>query len=262
MTIDFNDPEVKAALEAEATRIAQETVAQNYVPASEIEGLKNKNTELLGKLVKFKGVDEDDVAELARVKQAREHDEIVDMLLKGKTEEAKAKLTEGVVSPWKSKASELQQQFETAQNEIGNYKNQVSEYQEKVANMQKRQYLRELTGKDDSFKNDYFDDFYALNASKMDIDQETGNVYALDASGNAILDTEGNRVKYSDHYDKQKVSNGLFWNGGEGSGAKGRSGDGSHLGADPMKWTQDQKVEYIRQNGAAAFGELLAKAKK
>ena len=104
MSIDFNDPEVQAAIEAKANDIAQATVAENYVPASEIEGLKNKNSELLGKLKKakdqFSGVDESDLAELQRVKQAREHDQFVDMVLNGKTEEAKAKLTEGVLAFW------------------------------------------------------------------------------------------------------------------------------------------------------------------
>lgn len=40
MTIDFNDPAVKEAIELKATEIAEATVQENYVPASDIEGLK------------------------------------------------------------------------------------------------------------------------------------------------------------------------------------------------------------------------------
>lgn len=263
MTIDFNDPAVKEAIELKATEIAEATVQENYVPASDIEGLKNKNTELLGKLAKnkekFANVDESDLAELVRVKSAREHDKFVDMVLKGNTEEAKATLTEGLVTPWKQKVDDIQAQFEAAQTEIGNYKSQVTENQTKISNMQKRQYLRELTGGDDSFKADHFDDFYMLNSNKMEIDAETGNVYAL-KDGKAVLDTEGNRVTFSDAYEKQKVANGLFWNGGTGSGAKGTSGDGSHLGSDVTKWTSEQKNEFIRDKGPKAYGELYAAA--
>ena len=78
--------------------------------------------------------------------------------------------------------------------------------------------------------------------------------------GKAVLDTEGNRVTFSDAYEKQKVANGLFWNGGTGSGAKGTSGDGSHLGSDVTKWTSEQKNEFIRDKGPKAYGELYAAA--
>ena len=261
MPVDLNDPEVMEAITLRATEIAKETIGDNYVPIADVEGLKNKNAELLGKMAKNKekygNIDENDVAELIRVKAARENDNFVDMVLKGKTAEAKAILTEGVVAPWQQKVNDIQTQFETAQAEIGSYKTQVSEYDDKLSNMQKRQYLRELTGKDDSFKADHFDDFYSLNASKMQIDAETGNVYAL-KDGKTILDTEGNKVTYADHYDKQKVSNGLFWNGGQGSSAKGGTGDGGHLGGDVSKWTPDQKNEYIRDKGPKAYGELYA----
>ena len=261
MEIDFNDPAVIEAIAAKATTLAEATVAENYVPASDVEGLKNKNSELLGKLAKNKekygSVDENDIAELIRVKAARKHDKFVDMVLKGNTEEAKASLTEGIVAPWEQKVSEITAQFEAATSEIGTYKSQINESNERVSSMQKRQYLRELTSKDDSFKADHFDDFYALNANKMQIDSESGNVYAL-KDGKAVLDTEGNKVTYSDFYDKQKVSNGLFWDGGKGSGAKGSGGDGSHLGTDVGKWTDAQKQEFIKDKGPEAYGKLFA----
>lgn len=262
MPLDLNDPEVKAAIEAEATKIAEETVSENYVPVSDIEGLKNKNSELLSKIAKnkekFSGLDESDLAELQRVKKAREHDQFVDMVLKGKTEEAKAMLTEGVINPWKQKTDDLTTQFNTAQEEINRYKGELEQATNKMTDMKKRQYLRELTSKDDSFKADHFDDFYMLNSSRIEIDHENGNVYALD-NGNPVLDTEGKRVSYSDFYDKQKVSSGLFWTGGSGSGAKGiGTGNGTGLPKDPFSWTPDQKKEFITQNGPEAFGKVLS----
>ena len=144
--IDFNDPAVLEAIQLKATEVAQEIVSESYVPKTDIEGLKNKNTELLGKLAKskekFANIDEADVVEMQRVKAAREHDQFVDMVLKGNTEEAKAFATEGMIAPWQQKVNEIQTQFETAQAEIGGYKKQVSEYDEKLSGMQKRQYLR------------------------------------------------------------------------------------------------------------------------
>lgn len=262
MSLDLNDPEVKALLEAEATKLAEGIVSENYVPASEIEGLKNKNSELLGKLAKnkerFANLDDNDVVELQRIKAARENDELIDMIMKGKTSEAKTRLTEGVVAPWQQKTADLEAQFNAAQETISEYKARVEEQETKNLNMQKRTYLRELTSSDDSFKGDHFDDFYMLQSNKMDISQEDGNVYALDASGKPVLDTEGNRVSYADFYGKMKVSSGLFWSGGNGSGAKGGPADGSGLPANPFTWTDPQKTEFIKANSPEAYGKVLS----
>ncbi len=261
MTIDFNDPEVKSALEERAKAIAEETIGDNYVPVQDVEGLKNKNTELLGKMAKYKeqinGIDPKDLEEMKRVKAAREHDEIVDMVLSGKSEQAKAKLTEGILMPWKEKYSALEEQFTTREQRIKELEGEFENTRQKLTETQKRQYLRELTAEDDSFKKDYFDDFFQLNASRIEIDEETGNVYAKDPqTGKAILDTDGGKVKYADFYQKQKVSNSLFWSGGEGSGAKGASG-AAGLPKDPGKWTSEQKADFIRENGPEAFAKVL-----
>jgi len=263
MAIDFNDPEVKAAIESKATEIAASTVADNYVPASDIDGLKNKNSELLDKMAKlkdqYKGIDQGQLEEIRRVSAARENDEIIDMLMSGKTEEAKARLTDNAVTPWKNKVDEVATQFSVAQEELGNYKSKLEESQGKITEMQKRQYLRELTSSDDSFKGDYFDDFYQLNKGKMQIDEESGNVYAV-KNGKPVLDTDGNKVSYADHYKNQKVTNGLFWNGGKGSGAKGIDG-GEAMTGDPKSWSTDQKAEYIKAHGFKAMADLMQGSK-
>lgn len=263
MTIDFNDPEVKELLEARAKEIAESVVSENYVPVTEIEGLKNKNSELIGKLQKTKekynGLEENDVQELKRLKAAREHDKFVELVLAGKTQEAKALATEGAVNPFKEKLSEFEEQFTLAQTKIKEYESIVQEKESKLTNMQKRQYLRELTSSDDSFKRDYFDDFYQLNADKMAIDNETGKVYAV-KDGKVVLDTNGEKVEYAAYYDKQKATNGLFWQGGSGSGKKDASG--AYLGGDPLKWTSAQRSEFIQANGAGAFAKLLQDYKR
>ena len=266
MSIDFNDPEVQRAIQERATEVAQSIISDKYVPVEDINGLKAKNTELLGKIVKNKekygDLNENDLSELVRVKSAREHDQFIDMIMNGKTAEAKALATEGAIAPWKEKVSDFEGQFSAAQSSISEKDKEIKDLHSKVTGMQKRQFLRELTSKDDSFKNDHFEDFYMLNQGKIDIDQDSGVVYALDSNGKSVLDTDGNKVAYSAFYDKQKVSNGLFWNGGSGSGAKGSGAGEGGLGNDPSKWTQEQKIDYIRENGPEKFGQMLSSAKK
>jgi hypothetical protein len=264
--IDLNDEAVKAAITAEATKIANQTIEDNYVPVSDIEGLKNKNTELLTSLAKnkekFAGLEEGDVVELLRIKEAREKDKFIDLIMTGKTEEARTLAAEGAVAPWKEQATDLRSQFETAQGKISEFEHEIKTRDSRIADMQKRQYLRELVAGDDSFKDDYFDDYYTLNAKFIDINSENGDVNAIDSVGKPILNTNGERVSFAEHYDKQKAKNGLFWTPGAGSTAKGVSGDGSHLGSDPSKWARQDKLDYIGKHGPAAYGALLQEAKK
>jgi predicted ATPase len=84
-------------------------------------------------------------------------------------------------------------------------------------------------------------------------------VYAM-KDGKALLDTNGQKVEYSEFYNKQKTTNGLFWQGGVGSGK--REAGASYYSGDPVKWTPAQRSEYIRENGPAAFAKLLQETSK
>ncbi len=260
MAIDFNDPDVIAAIEKAASEKAATLVEAEV--ESQIKGLKDKNYEVIGKnkelqerVKQFDGVDPDELANLRRLTAAKEHDEIVELVVGGKLEEAKARMTKDAVDPWKQKTDDLVEQLTVSQSSIDEYKTKLSQSEATVTEMQKKQFLRELTSKDDSFKSEHFDDFYALNRDRMSID-ENGNVYAM-KDGNQVLDTEGKRVSYEDAYNKQKVNSGLFWQGGQGSSAKGMAGK-EGFGGDPTKWSAEQRHEYITNNSIADYAKLVA----
>lgn len=269
--IDFNDESVKAAIAEQAAIqakvLAEKQIADGgYIPASEIEGLKNKNQELLDWKVnnKDKIVSETEAGELTemrRIRAAKDNDEFVKLVMDGKTEEAKALASSGVSAAWKEKNDEVSTQFKLAQEKILEQTKLIEVGENKITDMSKRTFLRELTSSDDSFKKDHFEDFFALNSSKMQMDQDTGAVYAIDSSGKTLMDTEGNKVTFADHYSKQKI-NGLFWQAGKGSNARGIEGDGSAAGADPRQWTHEEQSKFIAEHGRQAYSTQLAKAIK
>ena len=263
MAIDFNDPEVQKAIQAQAEQQAAVIIDQRV--EEEVDRLKAKNYEVIGKnkdlaekIKQYDGIDPADLDNLRRLSQAKEHDEIVNLVVSGNIEEAKARMTEGAVDPWRQKTEELSNQFQLAQESLSEREKKIKEYEGKVESMQKKQFLRELTSSDDSFKHEHFDDFYELNKNKMTID-ENGNVLAV-KDGKPVFDTEGRKVSFEDYYNKQKVGSGLFWQGGQGSSAKGMAGKEGFSG-DPTAWTAEQKHAYITENGVAEYAKLIQSKK-
>lgn len=262
VNIDFDSPEVKQAIADRAAKLTEQQVAAklaDYVPASEIEGLKNKNTELLGKLQEFKGFDKDKYAQYEEFQRRVEKDEMLKLAADGHFEELSNKLMSSQQKAWNETQSEYEERLANAQKQAEEFQAKAEQLDSEYKTLQKRQYFKDLTAGDDSFKGDYFSDFFELQSRRAEIDPESGEVFALEDDGKRQIDTDGNFVKFEDYYTKLKQKHGLFWNGGSGSGQKGGKG-GDAMGSDPAKWTHEQKLDFMAQNGRQAYAELLAKA--
>lgn len=238
-------------------------------------GLVNKRDELLGtnrklkdQLEKYKSLigDADDETIQAQLEQARtlhqkmQEDKILAMAANGDVEGLREVLTKQQRQAWEQETGEVKRQFEEAQTYAQKLEQEKQEYASKLSEVQKRQYLKELTSEDDSFRKDYFSDFFSLYANKFQIEESTGTAYALE-NGEKLVDAQGNFVKFEDYYAKQKVNHGLFWNGGSGSGYKSGLSSGS-MDKDPLKWTVEQRQEYIRENGTKAYSDLMKNRSK
>lgn len=182
----------------------------------------------------------------------------IQLLEEGKIDEVLNARMAGREKAWNETQAEYEDRLKAAQGKADEYSTMLEEANAKNVGMQKRQYLKDLTSGDDSFKGDYFGDFYDLYSKRVDIDESTGAMFALGEDNKRMVDTSGDFVKFDEFYAKQKVNHGLFWNGGNGSGVKGGPGQ-DILGGDPFKWNKEQKREFVAQNGRQAYSDLLAK---
>ena len=264
VAIDFDSPEVKQAIADHAAKLAEQqlqTKLADYVPSSEIEGLKNKNSELLGKLQEFKGFDKEQFTQFQEFQKRVEKDEMLKLAAEGNFEELSHKLMSSQQKAWNETQSEYEERLEAAQKQAQEFQSEAERLDSEYKNLQKRQYLKDLATGDDSFKSDYFSDFFELQSRRAEIDPEFGQVFALEDDGKRQIDADGNFVKFEDYYSKLKMKHGLFWNAGSGSGIKGGNGSDA-IGSDPGKWTKQQKLEFIQQNGRDAYTKLLSNANK
>lgn len=262
--IDFDSPEVKQAIADQAAKLTEQKVQEaltGYVPASEVEGLKSKNSELLGKLQDYKGFDKIQMEGYRNYLKELENNEEMRLISEGKHDEVIQRRMAGREKAWTETQAEYEQRLTASQEKADSFSAELDSLKQKNIDMQKRQYFKDLTLGDDSFKKDYFGDFFELQSKFADIDESTGAVYALDEQGKRRVDTDGNLVKFDDYYSKLKVTKGLFWNTGSGSGVPGGSG-GDMLGGDPSKWSQEQKHAYIQKNGREAYAKMLGASKK
>ena len=211
---------------------------------------------------RFKGVDPDKLEQFEQYRKRVEADEELQLIEQGKIDDVIRRRMEGREKAWNETQAEYEERLKAAQTQATEFEKRAAELENKAREMMKRQYFKDLTAEDDSFKKDYFGDFFALQSKFADVDESTGIVYALDENGKRRVDTDGNLVKFEDYYAKLKVNHGLFWNGGQGSGIKGGGANGEVFGTNPEKWTTEQKLQYIEQHGHAAYAEALAKSKR
>lgn len=209
---------------------------------------------------RFKGIDPDKLQQFEQYRKRVEADEELQLIEQGKIDDVVRRRMEGREKAWNETQAEYEERLKAAQSQASEYEKRASELENKAKEMLKRQYFKDLTSEDDSFKKDYFGDFFALQSKFADVDESTGTVYALDENGKRRVDTDGNFVKFEDYYAKLKVNHGLFWNGGQGSGMKGNGQGGDVMGQDPRKWTAEQRHEYAQKYGQKALGEAIAKA--
>lgn len=207
---------------------------------------------------RYKSFDDEKMQGYQNYLKELETNEEMRLISEGKHDEVIQRRMAGREKAWNETQAEYEDRLKAAQGKADEYSTMLEEANAKNVGMQKRQYLKDLTSGDDSFKGDYFGDFYDLYSKRVDIDESTGAMFALGEDNKRMVDTSGDFVKFDEFYAKQKVNHGLFWNGGNGSGVKGGPGQ-DILGGDPFKWNKEQKREFVAQNGRQAYSDLLAK---
>lgn len=253
-----DEAQIRQMAEQLAEKIAAERY-QGYEAPEKVKGLKEKNEELLSKYHKYQDLSDDDIARIKNDKERRQKDEIYALLSEGKHDEAIQKLTAPRYEAWNSELSSLQEQFEAAQGALTEREKELEAKQQALLERDKRDYLDRLTREDDSFKKDYFGDFYRLQSENIEIDPSTGAAYAL-KDGKRIVDIDGNHVTFDKHYKKLKTEHGLFWSGGQGAGLRGNGG-GEGFTGNPSNWDHATKMQFIQENGREAYAKLLSKKK-
>lgn len=265
MSEENNQPSVdetaiRAKVEAElaAKYQAQYEEEKNKILANKDEILKEK------KAIeeKFKGFDEEKFQGYQNYLKQLEENEEMKLISEGKYDDVINKRIQAREKAWNETQAEYEERLSAVQKLAEEKEQRALELETKTKEMMKRQYFKDLVSEDDSFKKDYFSDFFVLQSKYAEIDEASGKVYAVDDDGKRVVDTDGNHLMFNDYYAKLKVKHGLFWNGGAGSGMKGQGGNGDVFGNDPSKWTQEQKLEYVEQHGRKAYAEVLAKANR
>ncbi len=167
--IDLESPEIKAAIDAQAAiqakALAQSSIDEklaDYVPKADVEGLVSKKDELLGKLQEYKGVSLEDIQGFKKLQQKAESDETMRLIAEGKTEEAVARLTAKQREAWDGQYKTLEEQLKASQTNSQELESKLEEMHGRNTSLQKRQYFKDLVSGDDSFKSEYFGDFYDL----------------------------------------------------------------------------------------------------
>lgn len=254
----YDEQQIRAMAEKMAEKIAAERY-QGYEAPERVKGLKDKNEELLSKYHKYQDLSDEDIQRIKEDKERRSKDEVYALLSEGKHDEAIQKLTAPRYEAWNGEMNSLKEQFEAAQKALEERDGKLKELQHGMIERDKRSYLKDLTASDDSFKKDYFSDFFELQGKNLEIDPATGAAYAL-KDGKRIVDMEGSHVTFEQHYKKLKTDHGLYWSGGQGSGIRGGQG-GEGFTGNPMNWDHQTKMQYIQENGREAYAKLLSKRK-
>ena len=254
-----DESQIRSMAEKLAEQIAAERY-QGYEAPEKVKGLKDKNEELLNKYHKYQSLTDEDINRIQQDKERREKDEVYALLSEGKHDEAVAKLTAPRYEAWTSELNGAKEQLEAAQKTLQEREKALEEKQSALLERDKRDYLKGLTSEDDSFKKDYFGDFYQLQSSSIEIDPNTGAAYAL-KDGKRVVDMEGNHVSFEQHYKKLKTEHGLFWSGGQGAGLRG-NGSGEGFTGNPRNWDHSTKMSFIAENGREAYAKLLSKQSK
>ena len=203
----------------------------------------------------FKDIDPAQLQEFREIQKRAETDVNLKLASEGKMDELTQRLTQGQRAAWDEKTTEYETQLTTKNGILEGLEAEIASLKQTNTNMSKSQYLKDLTSTDDSFKSEYFGHFSELYMRKMDIDGETGSIYALDDSGKRIVDTSGELETFQTYYNKQKVKDGLFWNGASGSGHAG-AGDGE--GGKPFnQMTSADKTALRTEMGEAKYAQYL-----
>lgn len=204
---------------------------------------------------KYKGIDSEKMESYQNYLKELENNEEMRLISEGKHDEVIQRRMAGREKAWQETQAEYEGRLKASQEKAEGFASDLESLKQKNIDMQKRQYFKDLTLGDDSFKKDYFGDFFELQSKFADIDESTGAVYALDEQGKRRVDTGGNLVKFDEYYSKLKVTKGLFWNTGSGSGV--RSGSGAEPSVPFKKMDMAQRSELRKQLGDKKYAEFV-----
>ena len=255
--VDQNTEQKPVNVEEIRAQLRQELSSEFETEKAKI--LSNRDSILQEKkelMEKIKGLDPDKFDEYKRFEEQRKKDELTDLLMQGKTEEALNRLMEGQRKAWTETQEQYEERLKATSTRAEELEQRLSAVEQEKLGLKKNQYLKDLVSQDDSFKKEYFSDFAALYGKKADIDESTGIVYALDDNGKRMVSTDGSFVQFKDFYTKQKMNHGLFWNGGTGSGYKGGNGGGA-AGKEFIKMTTAEKNELRKEMGDVKYAQFV-----
>lgn len=219
--IDFNNPKI-----------------QSYVE-QQVKGLKDKNSELLGKFgelkefkSKFDGVDVDSILSLAH--KAKE-DEITKKIAEGKFDEVLAQKTDLMRSDYEQKLNEQTSRAQTLESKVLNGFIAVAAAQAGV-------------------QPEAIDLVNMLASSQFKLDAN-GDPVAVNAQGEVINGKDGKTpLSVADWLASLRESKPLLWGTPQGSGAQGSKGGSQNVNRSSM--SADEKAKYIKEHGQQAFLNL------
>jgi|5_EtaG_2_1085323.scaffolds.fasta_scaffold09255_3 hypothetical protein len=204
---------------------------------------------------KYKGFDQEKMEGYQNYLKELENNEEMRLISEGKHDEVIQRRMSGREKAWNETQAEYETRLQAAQEKAEGFASELDAMRQRNIDMQKRQYFKDLTLADDSFKKDYFGDFFELQSKFADIDESTGAFYALDEQGKRRVDTDGNLVRFDEYYNKLKVTKGLFWSTGSGSGV--RSGSGVESSVPFKKMDMAQRSELRKQLGDKKYAEFV-----
>jgi len=251
-TVEPNIAEIEAQVRA---KLASEFEAEKEKIVSNRDQILAEKKELESK---FKGLDADKIDSYHNYLKELENNEEMRLISEGKHDEVIQRRMAGREKAWNETQTEYEERLKASQSQAEELSSKLEELHNKNLGMQKRQYLKELVSGDESFKSEHFNHFYDLYSRKADIEEDTGKVFALGDDGKRIVDTDGNFIEFKEFYAKQKVSDGLFWSGGTGSGYRAGSGDGG-LSNDIAKMTPSERANLRKELGDEKYVQLLRK---
>lgn len=230
--IDLNSPEIQALIQAKADE--------------QVQGLKAKNDELLGKLTKTKGefdglksqFSDVDLEEYRSFKAKIKEDETTKLIAEGKIEEVLNQRVQALKQDYEGKLSQTAQQAEL--------------YKSKVLNG----YISTAAAQAGVDKNAI--DLVALLAQQEGVKlDERGNPVIVDSEGNVRYSKDGNTpLSLNDWLNNLQESKPLLWGQAQGGGARGGQG-GSQTRKKPSEMTTQERANWLSED-PSGFNDALA----
>lgn len=230
-TVDLNNPEIQKAIQAKID--------------AEVQGLKNKNSELLGKfkeaqekMKQFEGVDFEKVRNLQ--KQMEENEEMR-LLAEGKVEDVVSRRITLKEKDW-------QNQYSTLESKVGEYESVLKQKEEKLKELvidgQIREAFMQLGFEPSALK------LVTKEARDVFVMSEDGTAVPRDSHGNIIYGKDAKTPISASQWLESQAEN-MPWLRGVSKGAGIQPNRGSGR-IDTSKMSSSQRIaEGLRQRGLA-----------